>query len=331
MFTDQDTADFTRSERVMGDVKNGHAMRGKYGVGNKFIEWVAKEGVDQPAFTNVGRWRTDEASSRGGSVHIPWLTIDIDNVDLVEAYEDALETVNRLVYLGYEPSRIVCSFSGNKGFHIQVDSSQMGLAAFKGPRHARLFLRSWTEDVCAGQYFDPSVCTPRSLVRITGSQHERSGLHKRSFLAADFKRRGLNGVMKNVRDDYKAFRWPSGGEILPEPRAHLRDVYERAERNYRGRRSSGAYASKTEKGEGVLANIKYGLGEGDEFGPRNFHVGRENAAFVMGCKLLEECESKRLAYEKLQEWNGLNNPPLRHSRLEAQWRGAQRKMNKSRR
>ena len=330
MFTHKKKSEFTRSERVLGDVKGGYAERGKYGIGDRFIRWVAKEGIDQPAFTNVGRWRSDDASSRGGSVHIPWLTIDIDNVDLVEAYEDSIETVNRLEFLGYDLNRIVCSFSGSKGFHIQVDSNQMGLAAFKGPRHARLFSRTWVQDVCTGAYFDPSVCTPRSLVRITGSTHEKSGLHKRSFLAGDFRDRGLDGVMRNVRDDYEPFDWPERGEILPQPRKHLRSLYEKAERNYRGRRSTGTYATSSEKSNGVIDNIRHGIREGEEFGPRNFHVGRENAAFVMGCKLIEECEDRQVAHEKLRQWNGLNSPPLRHSRLEAQWRGAKRKMNKAR-
>lgn len=331
MFTDKDKANFTRTERVMGDVKGGCAVRGKYGIGRRFIQWVAQEGLGKPAFTNVGRWQSDDAASRGGSVYIPWLTIDIDNVDLVQGYEDAVRTVDRLEGLGYDLDRIVCSFSGNKGFHIQVDSTQMGLAPFKGPRHARLLLRAWTEDVCVDSYFDPSVCAARSLIRVTGSTHENSGLRKRSFFAEEFRQRGLDGVMKNVREDYEPFDWPTGGEILPLPRKHLRELSRRAERNYRGRRSTGAYSSASQKGNNVLDNIRYGIREGQEFGPRNFHVGRENAAFVLGCKLLEECDSQRVAHEKLKQWNGLNSPPLAHARLEAQWRGAKRKMNKSRR
>lgn len=330
MFVNQDKNEFARAERVIGDVKRGRARRGKYGIARQLISWVAREGVDQPVFTNVGRWRKDEASTQGGPVYVPWITIDIDNVDLVEAYEDALETVNRLMYLGYDPDRVICSFSGGKGFHIQVDSTQLGLAPFKGPEHARLFLRAFTEDVCTGGYFDPSVCTPRSLIRVTGSQHGESGLHKRSFYADEFRSRGLDGVMRNVRSDYNAFDWPGGGRILPQPRKHLREIYKRAERNYRGRRSSGAFSTNA-KGEGILDSIKYGVREGQAFGPKDFHVGRENAAFLMGCKLIEEYENRRKAHQKLQQWNGLNAPPLRHVRLEAQWRGAKRKMNKARR
>jgi len=329
MFTRQDKSDFKRSERVIGNVHEGQARRGRYGRGRLLMEWAATEGVEEPAFTNIGRWRVDEASSEGGPVYVPWLTVDIDNVNLVEAYEDACRTVGRLEELGYDLSRVVCSFSGSKGFHIQVDSTQMGLAPFKGPQHARLFLHTWTEDVCLENYYDRAVCTPRSLIRLTGSQHRDTGLYKRSFLAPEFRSGGIDRVMRNVRSEYKPFEWPEGGNILPSPREHLRDVYESAERNYRGRHSSGAYASVSHKGEGVLDTIKYGIREGQEFGPKNFHVGRENAAYVMGCKLIEECESRRVAKEKLQLWNGLNSPPLRHARLEAQWRGAKRTMNKT--
>jgi len=329
MFSRKDKSDFTRSERVLGDVKNGMARRGQYGRAGQFIRYIAKEGVDQPAFTNIGRWRVDDASSEGGEVYIPWLTVDIDNVDILEAYEDACRTLDRLAEIGYDMERVVCSFSGGKGFHVQVDTTQMGLAPFKGPEHGRLFARAWTQSVCMGDYYDPSVCTPRSLIRITGSQHRETGLHKRSFFAPEFRSRGLHGVMRNVRSDYEGFDWPEGGRVLPGPRKHLRKLYETAERNYRGRRSTGSYASATHESQGIIGSIKYGIREGQEFGPKNFHVGRENAAFIMGCKLIEETDSRRVAKEKLQQWNGLNTPPLRHARLEAQWRGAKRTMNKT--
>jgi hypothetical protein len=331
MFSPKDKSDFTRSERVLGDVKSGQARRGQYGRGQQFIRYVAQEGVDQPAFTNIGRWRVDDASSQGGEVHVPWLTVDIDNVDLMEAYQDACRTLDRLAEIGYDMDRVVCSFSGGKGFHVQVDAEQMGLAPFKGPQHARIFLRAWTRSVCMGDYYDSSVCTPRSLIRLTGSRHGKTDLHKRSFFAPTFQDRGMHGVMQNVRDDYEGFEWPAKGEVLPGPRKHLRKLYERAESQYRGRRSSGAFSSSAKKSGGVVSSIKYGIREGQDFGPRSFHVGRENAAFIMGCKLIEECKNLRVAKEKLQQWNGLNTPPLAYARLEAQWRGAKRKMNKSRR
>lgn len=329
MFVDKDKSQFNRAERVMGDVKNGRARRGRYGRAHQFMRWAAKEGLDQPAFTNVGRWRRDDASIRGEPVYVPWITIDIDNVDLVQAHEDAVKTIKRLINLGYQEERIIASFSGGKGFHVQVDSTQMGLPPFKGPRHARLFLRAFTKDVCAGSYYDPSVCAPRSLIRVTGSKHSETGLHKRSFFASAFLRKGMNGVMRNVREGYTPFMWPEPGTPLPRPRKHLREIYEHAESNYRGRRSNGAYGGAGE-GNGVLSKIKYGVRQGQEFGSRSFHVGRENAAFLMGCKLLEECDRKKTAYEKLCKWNGLNNPPLPLVRLKAQWRGSKRKMNKKR-
>ena len=331
MFTNSDQSEFRRAEKVVGNIKGGGVRRGNYSRVSQFLKWVAQEGLGEPAFTNIGRWRHDEASMEGGEVYIPWLTVDIDNVDLVEAYEDATQTVERLLYFDYDPQRIFCSFSGNKGFHIQVDSTQLGLAPFKGPDHARLFLRAWTEDVCQGDFFDPAVCSPRSLLRVAGSTHEKSGLRKRTFRASEFLARGMNGVMKNVRSDYEGFDWSGGGKILPGPRDHLKEVYERAESNYRGQRSTGAYASTVSKDEGVLGRIRYGVHEGEDFGHRHFHVGRENAAFIMGCKLLEECDSEQVARRKLEQWNGLNKPPLQHTRLKAQWRGAKRKMNKSRR
>lgn len=329
MFCNQDQEDFRRAERVLGNVKDAKAYRGKYGRAHMFINKISKTGHDQPAFTNIGRWRHNEADVRVAPVYVPWLTIDIDNVNLVEAYKDAVRTVEELIDLGYDPERIVCSFSGNKGYHIQIDSTQLGLCPFVGPHAAQLFLQEFSKSVCTGDYWDPAVTSVRSLIRVTGSTHATSGLHKRSFLGDTFIAGGIDRVMRHVRREYRAFEWPEGGNILPGPRSHLREVYERSESRYRGERSDGNRGgSKT----GVLSRIKHGVEQGQEFGPKNFHVGRENAAFLVGCAVIDEYGTTgRRAYEKLKVWNGYNDPPLPMSRLDAQWRGAKRKMSSNNR
>lgn len=329
MFSQADQSCFRRAEKVVGDVKSAKAHRGRYGHARTFVRWVSENGHDKPCFTNVGRWRQDDAAEREAPVYLPWIAIDIDNLDLTEAYEDAVRTVERLLALGYDADRIVCSFSGGKGFHVQIDMTQMGLVPFSDQTTARVFLKTYTRNVCLDDYWDPAVCSPRSLIRITGSTHAKTGLRKRSFLASEFIERGIHGVMNGVRAEYRGFDWPRGGKILPGPRKHLRDVHEAAESRYRGRAKRGETrkASGEAKG-GVLNRIRYGIEEGEEFGPKNFHVGRENAAFIIGCKLLAQHPDKqRVAREKLMKWNGLNDPPLPRTRVKAQWRGAQRKMS----
>jgi len=329
MFSRADQSRFRRAEKVVGDVKSAKAERGLYGHARTFVRWVSEHGSEEPCFTNVGRWRTNDAAEKKAPVYIPWLVIDIDNIDLAQAYEDALRTVNRLLALGYDAERIVCSFSGGKGFHVQVDSTQMGLVPFARQETARVFLRAYTRDVCLDDYWDPAVCSPRSLIRVTGSTHSRTGYRKRSFLSNEFRRRGLHGVMKGLKSDYRGFRWPEGGDILPGPREHLRDVFEAAERQYRARSKRGMNRKESSGSKGgVLNRIKRGIQEGEEFGPKNFHVGRENAAFIIGCKLLaQHPNNQRVAREKLMKWNGLNDPPLPRTRVKAQWRGARRKMS----
>ncbi len=327
MFADKDQAKFRRAERVVGDVKNARASRGQYGNVKQFVEWVAQEGLDKPAFTNVGRWTFDEAAKKDVNVFVPWITVDIDNVDLVEAHEDAQQTLRQLEYLGYDLDRVVASFSGGKGFHIQVDSSQLGLAPFMSRRHAKVFLETFCMDVCSDRFWDPAVCSPRSLIRLTGSKHSRTGLHKRSFLGSEFLSKGLNKLMKNVRDDYESFEWPEEGGILRGPRKHLRRLFDTSEKRYRGKTNNGHFqGAASQKSGNILGRIKHGVSEGQEFGPKNFHIGRENAAFIMGCALIESHDSKRAAKDNLRQWNGLNDPPLPRARLDAQWRGAKRKM-----
>jgi len=326
MFVKEDPKQFIRSERVIGDVSSGGVYRGQYAYGKTLTKNIAKQGHEQPVFTNVGRWRTVEQAEKRAAVYVPWLTIDIDNVDIVEAHEDAANTVQYLLDLGYDPERIVASFSGSKGFHIQVDSSQMGMLPFKDSDAARAFIVAWTKSVCDRPFWDSAVASPRSLIRVTGSTHEKSGIKKHSFLAHDFLRLGMNGVMKNVRGEYEGFDWPSAGVQLEDPHVHFLTVGDQAVQNYRQQRKGQSQS----RSAGVLSNIRYGVSQGEVFGDKYFHVGRENAAFVAACALIDRCGTMATAKHKLRQWNGLNDPPLPRQRLMAQWRGAKRKLKQNR-
>lgn len=322
-----DPDNYLRAERVIGDVKESYAIRGRYCLASTFCSWVAERGLDEPAFTNIGRWRVDEAADKDAVVYVPWLTVDIDDPDLVEAYDKATTVTENILAWDYDPKRVICSFSGSKGFHIQVDATQMRLLPFKSNRYARCFLSTFNRDVCGGSYWDSAVTSPRSLIRVTGSTHAKTGLRKRSFHADEFLSRGLHGVMAGAREEYSGFDWPDGGKCLRGPRKHLRKLFEEAESKYRAKQTSKGGTS----GETVMDRIRYGVQQGEEFGDKNFHVGRENAAFLMGCALIENLGATQEALEKLKQWNGLNEPPLPLTRVRAQWRGAKRKMSNNRR
>lgn len=332
MFVDQDPSNFNEAERVIGNVKNGGAYRGNYTHAKAFENWVAQNGMDRPAFTNIGRWRSSQGESRDGPVYIRWLTVDIDDSDLVDAYDKARLVTEAAISVGLDPERIVCSFSGAKGFHIQVDATQIGLKPLQSEEAARIFLETWTKSLCEQRFWDQAVCSPRCLIRLTGSTHQESGLRKRSFLAPEFLERGLDGVMKGVRSEYKGFDLPERGDPTPGIDDYLEQLYKDADAAFRRmRRRTNTKRSDGRDKNGIMSIIRNGVSQGQHFGPRSFHVGRENATFIMGCWLIETEKSNRLARKKLFQWNALNDPPLPTGRVKAQWRGAKRKMQANKR
>lgn len=321
LFEYGDPADFVMGEQVMGSIdKYG---RGRYGNAQQYVNWVAEEGVDKEAFTSVGRWKIGDEGSNDAPVFVPWITFDIDGPDLLEARETAREVLIQLHERGYDLLRCFVSFSGFKGFHVQVATGQLGSPIFSSTQAAFQTLKAFMEDVHDDKFIDTATASPRQLIRLTGSVHAETGLYKRSWVGTRFLDMGVEETFEDLQS-HEPFHFedPTRGDVEDEARQHFIKTARVAEKRLKQKKSSQGNVGK------VMKAILGGVSEGQQFGDKYFHVGRENAAFIAGCWFLDKEDRVSDAEKRLEEWNRQNDPPLPHQNLMAQWRGAKRKILK---
>lgn len=318
-----DPACFTHGEQVVGHPS--WAKRGQTAHIWKWERFLAgrSEPASDPSFATIGRWRKGEALDRSAPVFLPFLYFDIDHENVLRALRDVRSICEALSELTFNLNEhVLVAFSGKKGFHVQVSTAPMGYPVFTNVRRAQLFGRAfleWFDDFTRN--IDPSTAHPLQLIRMINAPHQETEFVKTAWRGANFLNLPLERILRIARRgraialprDLPSPDPPSDGSVRSR---FLRSVYQeaRAER----RRGGGAPRS-----QGVIARIRGGLAEGEVFGDKTFHVGRENGAYIFACWLIErhgEAEAER----RLQAWNKRNRPPLPLPRLKVQFRGAKR-------
>lgn len=99
------------------------------------------------------------------------LIFDFDDaVNLENAKKDTLTTIDRLVEKGIPKDKIQISFSGSKGFGLQVDTDQT-----LTPDDFKSITRGISGDL---KTFDTSVSDAQRIVRVVGTKHPKSKLYK---------------------------------------------------------------------------------------------------------------------------------------------------------
>jgi len=326
MFVDADPDDFYLGERVVGELGNG-ARRGNFGNAQQFVEWVSQNGIDQPAYTTIGRWRYGEQAAYTRPTYIPWFTLDLDGSNPASVHGDVNTVLSVLDVEGYDIRRVMVSYSGKKGFHIQIPAGQYGDIIFEHADAATAFMEVLYNDLCDGVDFDKAVCSPQALIKVAGSQHPETGNFKRTWYGDNFQNLPLKCIFSNINSPRKRKFADPGGKPVQGARDHLSrllsDVREKLS-------SMQTFDDSEHKNGGVIATIKPGLLEGQEFGNKPFHVGRENAAYILGCWYLERYSEAR-SWALLRHWNKRNEPRLPETRLRTQFRGAKRTIYDQRR
>ena len=314
-----DPADFTRGERAIYDVQEDRWTRGRWTIQQKFAEFAAREGMHKASFTTIGRYRRGEEGDENAPVFVPWLTIDLDRDLLIQGYEDAQTVLAALEEAGIDMARVFCSFSGSKGFHIQVAMSQFGSPVFADALAAREVLMAYVSDLLGwyGVAHDPAVYTPHSLIRLTGSVHEKTGLRKRTWPATEFMRMAPQTVFAQIDGPFEAFAWadPMMGEVEQEAREGFVGVASSVREQVQQKRLDAQkrrYRKKSGRGP-VIERIMKGVAESEAW--HDYHVGRSKAAFILACWLLERGHGREWAEDALFRWNKLNDPPLRDREL----------------
>jgi KaiC/GvpD/RAD55 family RecA-like ATPase len=118
---------------------------------------------------------------------------DFDSKDLKIAHRSCKELVNRLVKKGFKEEAIQVKFSGNKGFHVIVntDTTMSYLQAAK---------------VCEGiggdlEGFDDSVYLPTQLLRMPLTKHKKTGLYSMPLTLDELREYNIDTITKEAKSD----------------------------------------------------------------------------------------------------------------------------------
>lgn len=316
-----DVSEFERGEIVVAE-KN---RRGKYGLANKWQNYVAQNGMDESAFTSIGRWRLGEEGDPEAPVFIPWLMIDIDRLSIPDAHDDVRAVVMALEEQGYDLERVFVSFSGSKGFHVAISSDQFGTPLYVDSLAARETVGVLVKSITDVRT-DTSINNPRSLIRVTGSRHEKTGNYKRSWTAKRFMSLALHEALEDLRS-HEPFEYPdpTAGEVEQDVLRQFEDAAERAVAQVKSAREEAEKYGNV--AGGTIRRISEGIAEGEHWHDR--HVGRNKAGYILACWLIESEKQQRsfahligynpsvpfgteeCAREIYRHWdNTLNSPPM---------------------
>lgn len=114
-----------------------------------------------------------------GPCWIPYITWDLDREKLADAIADTVKLVETLVTLsagGLTPLNVIVAFSGNRGFHVQIDTCVLGDAAVPSEYFA-VQCKAFAVHVAreAGIVIDDGIYQTVHLLRCLNSWHSGGG------------------------------------------------------------------------------------------------------------------------------------------------------------
>jgi len=137
-----------------------------------FTRYMSNFSYDRNIFNHLGK--TGSIARYPGKVFCRDVIVDIDR----SAVQDALDDTKKLlkVLLEIIPERhVALYFSGNKGFHVVINSGVWGFAPGEIlPWVVRETVRSLSPIT-----IDESIYAKTSLIRIPNSRHQKTGMFKR--------------------------------------------------------------------------------------------------------------------------------------------------------
>lgn len=293
------------------------------------MERVAEKGNSQALFRTVGMWRDRRDVRRVGKpVFLPWIVLDIDERgDIPLAHETALKILMDMEDAGIDMERTFVSFSGSKGFHIAIATSQIGCPVFRDSDNARAVIVKFVEFMTDHE-FDPSTLSPLQMLRLTGSKHESTGFYKTTWFAPRFRSLKLHEIIERAKS-HEPWEYPDPtvGDVESDIFEEFEWIaIEQAQDAWQRIQSQAAKPEDSwHEPKGDLITILDGVARGEKWGS---HSGRDWAAFTLGCYCFthpKQHEAARrylnmpeIACEQtfasvkdtLAHWNERNTPPL---------------------
>lgn len=132
------------------------------------------------------------------------LWFDFDNeFEPESAKQDALRLIDRLISKGVDSKDIIISFSGNKGFGVELNVSQS-----LSPRNVKDIAFELAADLPT---FDIKVYNSSRILRMLGTKHPKTGLYKIPLTLKTLTSEGMDFIMNAAKsppeDLPEEFRW----------------------------------------------------------------------------------------------------------------------------
>lgn len=291
--------------------------RNTYADTKQWTQFVEREGYETAAYKSVGQWPYGSAKEGNANdpVFVPWIIVDIDRPMIPDAYEDTLRAITDFEAFGFTNRTMYIAFSGSKGFHIILSSSPLGFPIFKSSSAAKETLTALVESITDVEC-DKSTFNPLQVYRISGSRNLKSGMYKTTYTLDDFIRSPLSKVIENAKSP-RPWYWPCKMVEAEE------DMIEALRKAGNIALSRGVDRPRFARGEGygrigpTISKILAGVDESESV--TDVHVGRNKAAFILSCFILEDPrqheqvrsslglpngdeDSEAVAFETLQFW-----------------------------
>lgn len=153
----------------------------------------------------LGESKNSVAGIKGTSTNK--LYFDFDKLDnLEDARKDALTLASRLVQLGIEAEDIKASFTGLKGFSIEVQvNRRISNEEFKA---------AVTQLAGDLKTFDFTVMDYARIVRVENTKHPKSGLYKRFLKLWDLEELTIDAIKELAKDPGET--WEVKASAIPE-------------------------------------------------------------------------------------------------------------------
>ena len=174
-------------------IQNGQWTSPVPRVGQRSARYIAKHGSDVPSFLSLGRWRSGEIKRRNpdSAITVPWIVADIDGPDRFTSHQHAQTLCRLLAKCGLDPSEIVVSYTGGKGFHVRIPHGAVGCPIYQDKNAVHTLISGFFDRLCENhpqlrKAIDNMACRATQPIRMIGSTRGNGqrciGLSGKEFL-----------------------------------------------------------------------------------------------------------------------------------------------------
>lgn len=245
---------------------------------NKFYEEVEK--IDKKTGKVV---KTINGAKNINDVFTDKLIFDFDSKEnLLKAKTDTIALCDRLLSYGFKMSDLVITFSGNKGFGVEVTTDQTF-----SPEETKALAKNLAGDL---ETFDTVIFNASRVIRVPFTKHQDSGLYKMPLSLDELKGCEISEIVDISKEEYEPEITCTVAHV-PSSVLSMKEIKTKQENRTSGEVVDLDLSNKPK----WLSNWKYALQEG--FFPEGT---RNSAMMILGATYRGQGFNKITAYRMLK-------------------------------